>query len=183
MNAVKDIFSRMADTIVQASNLNVEVGELRASVERLTQDVDRMVQRNRALDDALVTAQNERNQAREELKQTRDSLTNALSDRDRVSDILLMRDERIQRLEGELNQAKRDRDDAAFRNLEIEEKLKEVNERIGKIADVFSGLMPPKEQPKPVNHPSASGETFPIFPEGGGGADQPAEPKRDTWPF
>lgn len=154
MNAVKDIFSRMADSIVQASQLNNEVGDLRATVERLTRDFDNMIRRNQALDEALMQAQSDRNKVREELEQTKNSLTNALNERDRLDSLRLSDSDTIERLRNDLTQAKRDRDDASYRNLELTDKLAENDKRWDALRSIFQGNV---TTPVPQEPPIGSG--------------------------
>lgn len=141
MNAVKDMFSRMANFIVEASQLTREVSNLRFEVDVIRRDLETAHNRNRALDDALMQAQKERDEARAELAVVREA--SALVERE----LTRLTDERkgdvdvINSLRAANDSLRRERDEASFKNLELSDELEKVKGQLKAVQDL---VCPPK---------------------------------------
>lgn len=128
INMVREIFEKMANSLVGLSSAAKDIAEMREQLEGLKQDIERTQGRNRELDEMVAHVRRERDEAVREVTVARDALTEATKQLEGVNseNSMLRRD--IEILNSDLITAKRDRDDASFKNMELEEKLKERND-------------------------------------------------------
>lgn len=131
MNIVTQTFDKMRDAVINGSKLAEEVAELRKTVEalRLTtqglqRDIEYYRERNAALDDALISAKHERDEAkskeaalRRELEDTEGNLISANSTIDSLRGML---SSQISQKDAVV----KERDDALLENMRLEEDLK-----------------------------------------------------------
>lgn len=149
MNTFRDIFTRFADTVTNASQLSQDVANLRTQVEQITRDLQQAASTNAFLSDRLSQAQREKDEALVELSTTKATLATVEADRNMFKDQISRDSSTINRLQDEVNALKRERDDAHFRVLELEDKLKESDGRWGKLRELFGdgGQPTPKHEP------------------------------------
>lgn len=148
MNAVQNIFQRMATTIVEASKLSSDVNELRATVDAMKRDLESQRNNNAWLDSQLAETRKAKEEAVKELLDVKDQLRQTLDNYDRVNRDFQATGETIRQYEQETQQLRRERDDAHYKNLELEDKLKASEDRWAKLRELF-GDGQDKTQPTP----------------------------------
>lgn len=123
MNAISDAFSRARDAIIQASALGKQVQELvsavaalRSEVETLRGELASARERNAMLDEHLVNARRQRDEAREEAYAVRTELAQRTAERDRAM--------------GDLSTAQRDNTTLDDRNQALQRRCSEYETTI-----------------------------------------------------
>lgn len=138
------MWSRVSNTVVEASKLTTEVRELRDELGRLKEEskealralqeqVDKQTRQNQWLDEQLTNvrqqrdqAQRERDEERSKHRETERSLHAARHDAEISAG-------RIVTLEESFARAEKERDDAQLRVMELEESLKVANDQLSKV--------------------------------------------------
>lgn len=142
---VKEYIDRGINALVNQSKVASEVAELRLTIEQLRRDTDKYRSQNDMLDEYLVKARAERNEAlvraNENVQHIRD-LELANSDLQGSLDTA----KRVMGQDAELvDQLKRERDDAQLRVLELEEELTKVKAKVEKFLNLADEIDPPQE--------------------------------------
>lgn len=146
MNKITEVFGKMRDTVIAASALAKEVGELRSAVGDLRKEVDHLRETNHWLDQQCTELRTQRDQAIRDKGGVIDELNKAQRE---LSDTKYHTENQraeLVRLNEQIASLKRERDDANFRVLELEEANATLAEKLAKIGDLFSP--PLKEFPK-----------------------------------
>jgi hypothetical protein len=153
---VRNIFQRLADTVVAASSLPAIVDDLKGKLEALTKQADELHRTNASLSEALAQSREARNKAEIERSEALSRAYDAERERDTAN-------AKAQRVEDELAHANqqrelisKDRDDKGMALLEAEDKIKALE---GKLKDIREyarsafGLLEP-ELPKALPEPA-----------------------------
>lgn len=152
MNAVRAIFDKALNAMVDATSLAKEVESLRQSVQGLTRDVEQMRASNKWLDEQIQMLRGERDTLKIEnsrqvsvihqLEQQNDTLHHQLSASEHVVNV---RGEEVQKLVKE-------RDEAQYSLLQAQDEIAKYREAYDKLAAMLTPLLP-VQQPKVVNEP------------------------------
>lgn len=166
MNTFRDIFTRFADTVTNASQLSQDVANLRTQVEQITRDLQQAANTNAYLSDKLSQVQREKDEAlaqKATLEAENVSLRVTVDEANRTREEVAQRSGQYQR---EIESLRKERDEAHYRTLELEDKLKESDGRWGKLRELFGDG---QDKPKPVD-PQPT-QTEPVKPEPYAGQD------------
>lgn len=148
MNRVKSILQRAADAIVGMSQLHADVDMLRQTVSGLQADTDRLRNQNAALDEALAHSRTVRDDQAQTISGLASKLDAMTQERDELKGTASYNADLVDRLKAELTDAKRDRDDHAFKAMELEDKLKASEELANKLRVHFDNAYAMLEVPK-----------------------------------
>ena len=138
MTQAANIFAKMRDAVIDASHLAGEVAELRKAVGDLRREVEVLRRDNHWLDEQLTTMRKSRDDAMAEAGDAKAKLHEVQRDRDQWSSNHARISDQLISMENELLQARKDRDDEAYRNLELSEELEKVKAKLAKVMAVFS---------------------------------------------
>jgi chromosome segregation ATPase len=165
MGMLHDILKRAANAIALASDLTPKFADLERRVEALTRDLDGMRQRNQDLDDQLQYLRQQRDEAERKAAQLQRELDTAHQDVKVLEGRVETRDHTVASLTDDLNNTKRDRDDAYNQWHQTDEKLTTALAKLAKIEAVHRELFPAMQstpEPKaaeavnPAPHPEPS---------------------------
>lgn len=149
MNRVQTILKRAADAIIGMSQLSADVDMLRQTVAGLQADTDRLRNQNNALDEALNYSRSERDRQASELVNVKAELASA---HDGAYSLKLENDKlglvNVQ-LHGDLDLTRKERDDAQFQVLDLQERLTIAEGKLAKVAELHKALFPETE-PAPL---------------------------------
>ena len=154
---MRNIFTRAADVIVQASSLNDQVQTLTGKVQTLMDQVDRLTRQNSALEESLMQSREARTRAVEERDQALHAKAAAEADASKAKVDLEHYTELYTKLQAEHVALRKERDDYAFKHLEAEERATKTEQSLSDIRDFARdhfGLrepaMPPSQDAPPV---------------------------------
>ncbi len=138
MNIVRDIFDRMARNIVNAAGVTSDLQQVRDELEALRAECQRRRERERELDEMVASVRNQRD----------DALMRAETAERRVNELQVNRDldnSDTDRLRRDLEDAQarivvitRERDDAYYANISLDDKLKVARTWIEDAARLFA---------------------------------------------
>jgi len=137
MRSVAETFERMRDAIINSSKLAEEVAELRVSVEGLRQEVEKARSTNRWLDEQVTQLRQARDLVFAERNKAQADLIEMTADRDRLQRHADNQRAELERLNRELSESKRLRDDAELRVMELEEQNAQLKESWEKAQAIF----------------------------------------------
>jgi chromosome segregation ATPase len=173
MRSVIDYVQRMKDAIVEGTKLAEEFHSLQGEVAALRKDMEFFRVRNGILDEHLQHARAQRDEAQADARLLQSKLAGVeeelAHERTISSDLAAAR----VYAEGKVNDLSRQRDDAEFRALQLEEELASLK---GKW-EALTALVCPPQAAKPS--PLAPAETL-IIPEGSG--QSPTGPDPEPFP-
>lgn len=143
ISAIKRMFDRAANAIVDSSRLAKEVAELRAIVADLKDQVEKVRAHNEYLDEQITHLRTQRDEARDELYKVRRELTDTNHERDdlrkvneaaaaeitHLRDALREKSEAFDNLARDFSAVCRERDDAYSHWQQAEGKANELQER------------------------------------------------------
>lgn len=175
MKSFQELFSKIANTITQASSLAGEFEGIKKQVSGLTNDLEYQRSRNSTLDEAITHLRTERDEANRLLSEGRVEWGNLKSD-------LAFEVERNQGLRVEreqltdaLAQTKHDADEAMFKVLELTEELDKAKASLASIHKAL-GIVPAVEPATPIipkieesGTSAALEKTDPVFVGSGSG--------------
>ena len=145
MNKITEVFGKMRDTVIAASALAKEVGELRSAVGDLRKEVDHLRETNHWLDQQCTELRTQRDQAVRDKAATIDELNRVQVElKDTTHRVDNQRGELV-RLNDRIASIKLERDDANFRVLELEEAKAESDKKLQAIKDAIDLKEVPKE--------------------------------------
>ncbi|HSW92139.1 MAG TPA: hypothetical protein VLG09_05840 [Candidatus Saccharimonadales bacterium] len=155
MSQIQNLFKKAADTIVAFSSLTEQVERLQAQVNDLSNQVTRYRNHIDTQDDAMYR-----------LRQEREDLTKARNDAEAKAEqatheAQIAKSElevvkvQVSDLDARVTRLMKDRDDAEFRAMELEDKLKKSEDMVAKFKDFAKGLgmITPEPKPEPVKEP------------------------------
>lgn len=125
INMVREIFEKMANSLVGLSSAAKDIAEMREQLAGLKQDIEHTQARNRELDEMVAHVRRERDEAiasRAEAWEHAEKLNHSIDGLN--AEATRLRND-LESTTTQLVEARRDRDDASFKNMELEEKLKE----------------------------------------------------------
>lgn len=157
MNKITEVFGKMRDTVIAASALAKEVGELRNAVGDLRKEVDHLRETNHWLDQQCTELRTQRDQAIRDKSATIDELNRAKSELDLVQHHFNNQQMELARLNDEIAKVKRERDDANFRVLELEEAKEASDKRLAAVQSAL-GIAQPVKELEPIPQPSPEAE-------------------------
>lgn len=143
MNMFRQILDRAFNAIAQGSELAKQVEALQAKISEATKQIEQVMANNRWLDENLATTRKQRDEAIADCGELRSKL--AVSDTN-VRNLSVENEHNqnsLKRILDELDHAKHDRDDAAYRNLELQDALDKANAKLAEIAKFFGQASEP----------------------------------------
>lgn len=148
MSKVQSILKRAMDGMIGLSQLAADVDMLRQTVQSLQADTDRLRNQNAALDEALAHSRTVRDDQAQTISGLASKLDAMTQERDELKGTASYSADLVDRLKAELTDAKRDRDDHAFKAMELEDKLKASEELANKLRVHFDNAYAMLEVPK-----------------------------------
>lgn len=158
MDQIQSLFKKAADTLVAYASISGQVEKLQAQVNDLANQVTRYRNHIDTQDDAMYR-----------LRQEREELTKAKNDAIHEAEVARQQYEvdkqenerltvKVQNLQDQVAKLMKDRDDAEFKALELEDKLKTANNDLGKVREFARSILPevPIVKDMPVSPPPVS---------------------------
>lgn len=140
ISMVHEIFSRLANTIVEASKAGSELAAMRSELEGLRVDIEYVRKRNRELDEEVTEVRRQRDEAIRE----RDEAQARVKE---LKDNEFYNGEELARLRRDLEEAqasnvslRRERDDYGMRNIELDEKVAKFREWSDNLTKLLSNV-------------------------------------------
>ena len=137
MGAVRSIFDRAANAIVEASRLSKEVAALRSEFDTLKWDMEYLRARNRELDEMLAQTRAQRDEALSQVHAFRNELVEAKSHNDSLTAAQASNEHSIASLEAELGQTRKDRDAYGMEAMQAKDELAKAKATIDKLRSVI----------------------------------------------
>lgn len=158
MSLVRSILQRATDAIIGMSQLSTDVDMLRETVTSMQADTERLRNQNNALDEALNYSRSERDRQASELGNVKADLAGVKAEGDAYkleNDKLTLSNEQYQI---DLDLTRRERDDAQFQVLDLQERLAVAEGKLAKINEALGSIAAPVEakpepEPAPVQDP------------------------------
>lgn len=145
MGKVRAFIDQAINAFVNASQLKGEVEELRSSISTLREQVEKVNRQNSWLDEQLVRIRGERdiaisdaNSAKQARQLDHDTIETLQRQLD-TAKVELGKDADL------ISQLRKDKDDAEYRAMELEEKLSKVNAKVEKFLSLADEIDPPQE--------------------------------------
>lgn len=190
VETVRNIFEKMADTIVGAASLSKEVEALRRQVDQISADLSNARDRNQDLDHILTVTRQDRDELRGQLNKSQAHVAEIEKDltySDNKNKDLERRNEAqastIRQLQDDLANAKKDRDEAIMEGLQKDEKIKELEGFVSNAAKELESILaifkpkPSGDANVPTSDPTGFGSDRPAF------LDKPTPLKGDEQVF
>lgn len=155
MTNVRQVFQHALDAIVSASTLKGEVDELRKSVQDLQQQVDHYRHTIANYDDQVTRLRDERDAANARVYEAEDRLSTLTKTHNATLVELETLRSRNESQGRTLHEVMKERDEAQFKVLELQDNLKSVTEKLAKIED-FAKQLFPQSPPTPHVEPVAT---------------------------
>lgn len=172
----QSVFARARDAILDLAQLRQDVAGLRDTVNSMQADLDRLRNQNNALEEALTHSR----QARHELETRNASLQRDLDEEKRNHDVAVHtrneQQDRADRAERSLAEARKERDDAQLRVMELEDKLKASDAKLNELQETFRRIFGQIEQPKATPSPTQEMEQRIGHAQGSGQIAHDPEP-------
>lgn len=135
INMVREIFEKMANAVIDMSRASNDIAALRSEIESLKEDVRVVRDRNRELDAEVAEVRRQRDEAVKELERVRQD---AAGDHQMLVDTEhalknVRRD--LETAQADLVQARRDRDDASYKNLEYVERAEKAEKALATVKE------------------------------------------------
>ena len=142
------ILTRMINAVVGMSQLQADVDMLRTTVQSLQSDAERLRNQNAGLDEALFHARQARHELEAKAKAAEESAMIASAASKTAIRSRDYAESQLADTKSALTQALDERDEAQFRVLELEDKLKAAEGKLAKVQEVFGIVTePPKAEP------------------------------------
>ncbi len=167
--SIREVFTKAADSIVEASHLQTEVipglnkqlEELRSTIEGLKHDIEWVRARNSQLDETLNHTRRQRDEAQAETAKVRQEFAEATAAHEKAHAELQDNYEASKRnaeywqaqyneTSTKLTEARRDRDDAELKIMELQERVDSFRKQQEAVASALSGLTSALGLPNPT---------------------------------
>lgn len=146
---VRNLFQRIADTVVQASSLQGLVSDLEGKVNALAKQADELHSRNAYLQEALSQSHDARAKAEAERNEAQREASQARADAHLFEHDLSMVRSDFQNQAQRLADVSKDRDDKGMALLEAEDKIKALEAKLAEIKGFAQMAFGLTEPPKP----------------------------------
>lgn len=150
MSFVRKVFEDMANNVVAASQLSVQVqemardiGELRSQIERLKNDVTYYT-------DQAAAFRRKSEELQHELAEVKVERDKVLADFTRTKTELERASTESEETRNHLQNVRKERDDALFRNMELEDQNKALHDKLDKVRSLTSQLFEEDKHPEPA---------------------------------
>jgi chromosome segregation ATPase len=130
MTQAASIWHKMQDAVIAGSKLAVEFGHLQEEVRKVKLDLEAVRQHNKMLDEHAAIVRSQRDSAQAELVEARAALTQATADLGLTKSMYDASARTIERLQEQLEAAKRERDEAIMNGLRAEEERDDFRKRV-----------------------------------------------------
>lgn len=171
INMFSQMFSKLSNIIVQASEVGRELPQLRSEIASLRTEGEDIRKRNAELDELLHTTRQQRDEAQSKVHALTDLADQRLHE---VQDITRDRDFFKSTCAAdaiEMNNLKKERDDYGFRNMELQDQLDKANATLAKFRELLGNAgvstpTPSVQDPSPtviVAEPEAKPTTKRIY--------------------
>ena len=202
-----EVFDRMRNQVIEGSKLRVdyeqtkaemnrEFTDLRSKVQALQNELEYLRERNKSLDDIIISTRRQRDEAQLEASNLRAELDTVKTSLVHSNDTVQRKQDQLDVASIQIEQLKKDRDDAELRAMEWEEKAEGFRKKLEAVTTAL-GLPVPGEAPKPsveekihpepVAAPEVA-EPVPTEPSSGEGSaglgwetKQPRDPVTQQW--
>lgn len=170
MSAVRQVFDRAANAIVDASKLAKEVAAIRNELDNMKRDMDYLRARNKELDEMLATTRAQRDEAQAAVQRLNSELNQAKAEIEGLTSAKTSAEHVIEGLRHELDQSRKDRDEYANEWHKVDAELAKAKaqlEEIQEFAQRAFGLHKPQPvQPEPtMDHTIPHGDPAPAQAE------------------
>lgn len=145
----QDMFSKLSNILVKASDLGAKIPELESQLSALSAESESVRKRNMELDEQLATVRSQRDEAQRNENNIRFELSQVKEAHEVTAASLHSLQTDYNVLRESFNQAKSERDDYGFKNMELQDKLDAANAVITKFKDLLGSISGPSV-PEPV---------------------------------
>lgn len=174
MKSFQELFSKIANTITQASSLAGEFEKIKTQVSGLTNDLEYQRSRNSTLDEAITHLRSERDEANRLLSEGRVEWNNLKNDYSNLQYQLDDSVKSVNTLETANTEIIKDRDEAMFKVLELTEELDKAKASLASIHKALGIVPAPEPKPEPIIRDELEKATPVFMGEGQGyGYDDP----------
>lgn len=190
MNKLQSIFQRALDAIVSMSKLAGEVETLRQQVGQLTDDAERLRRANAGLDESLYQARNQRLDLERKLAEAEQAKATAQRECSDWQSKANSAEAKVNELRNENTLRNNELEESQYRVIELEDKLKAAEAKVGAIHAAL-GITPAPEVPPapppsvgPVVQPTPEASPTPVPEVAEWPGPTPPTPTRqyfDTW--
>lgn len=176
ISMAQTVFQKAADALVNMSHLANEVAELRQQVQQMNDTLSSLRRQNDSLDEALANSRQRRQELEQQLASARDE---AQREKARADSAEAKRDAYFNEMSGYIEdreQARKERDDAQLRVLELEERVEKAEGQLRDIRNYASqvfGFNTPAPEPQPA--PAEGASLGSILPSGEAQPEGPPE--------
>src|SRR5215467_8346686 len=140
MEQIQNLFKKAADTIVAFSSLSGQVEKLQAQVNDLSNQVTRYRNHIDTQDDAMYRLRQEREELTNRATEAEHSRQSAVAEAEQAKQAYNGSQARLTDLEALVASLRKDRDDAEYRVIELEDKLKVSEKTLGKFRELAVAL-------------------------------------------
>ena len=141
----QNMFSKLSTIIVQASEVGQRLPALEAQITQLTNDCEAVRKRNMELDEELFNVRKQRDDAQSQVQHYEAERSSMVNDIDEAHATISRCDSRINDLTLDLTNARKDRDDHAYKSLELQDQLDKANALLSQFRSLLG-----QPDPKPV---------------------------------
>lgn len=143
----RDFFNRLANTVVQASDFAAQVSNLRVELDQIRAEAAEVRRRNMELDEELAYVREQRNKAQEEARQNAERAAQMEKEREEHRTRADMAEADSHSLQSALDTARRERDEAQFRVLELTEAKEKAEALLNDLRAKLGIPVPPADLP------------------------------------
>ena len=148
MGYVRDFVQKIAEALVAATELPAKIELMQNDLTALHGDLEKTKARNIELDALVSDIRRQRDEAEQSLSQVKAELVTKLADLEAASNQVNGLNSQVTDLRDRLEQAKRDRDDYGLQHMEAEERAKQAEAKLAKLAEAL-GMPKPQAEVKP----------------------------------
>jgi chromosome segregation ATPase len=137
MEQARNVFQRMIDGVVNASAVANQLNTLAKQVEAMNTDLEFLRMRNRELDEQVIEVRRQRDQALARVEELERSRGHEFGEVEALQREVESSRAECVALRGDLVDAKRDRDDAMYSNLDLKDRYDSAKAMIDKASAIF----------------------------------------------
>lgn len=159
VNMFGQMFSKLSTIIVQASELGQKLPLLEDQIARLNNDCEIIRRRNQELDEELFNVRNQRDIAQQEARQAQAEASSLRAVNESNAQEINNLHTTVGTLTTDLSNARKDRDDHAYKCLELQDQLDKANALLSQFRSLLGQVHSdpvPSPQPLPLAVPVSS---------------------------
>lgn len=163
MGAVREMFTKVLDTVAEATQLSRDVAELRETVNTFRKEIEDARATNRWLDSQITELRTQRDARAQEAAELATSLASTQHDLRELRDINTTISMTIASMRSTLDHTSRERDDALLQNMQLEEENVNLKKKLAHIIETLGGVAAFSVPSEPLSAPLPSVQaTHPV---------------------